>query len=160
MNYYLAVLFWFHLLGIAIWVGASLLVPLVVLPTVQGLDPPVRPKFMEAFSRRSLPWISASIVVVVVTGILQTGRIFGFAYLLGINVLVIKIVVAALMIANGVYLGFGLSPKAAALTPAPGAPPSPEFLKTMRRLGMHSWIQAGMGVIVLLLVGLLTAPNI
>jgi hypothetical protein len=43
------------------------------------------------------------------------------------------------------------------LAPAPGAPPSPEFLKAQRLLGMHGWIQAGMAVIVLLLVGILTS---
>jgi uncharacterized membrane protein len=153
----LAIYFWIHLLGVAIWVGGALLMPLVILPAVQALEPPARPQFMAAFSQRFTPWVFASIAAVVVTGILQTGRMYGFAYLLGVNVLVIKIIVAVLMIANGFYVGVILARKAVALAPAPGSAPTPEFLKTQRSLGRHAWVQAGLGVIVLFLVGLLTA---
>ena len=64
------------------------------------------------------------------------------------------------MIANGLYLGNVLPRRAAALAPAPGTPPSPEFLKVMRLQVMHGWIQAGLSVIILLLVGILTAPAV
>ncbi len=158
-HYYIATLFWLHLIGICIWVGASLLMPLVILPTVQQLDPPARPKFMEALSKRMTPLIFASIGVVIVTGILQTGAIFQtFQVFMGINVLSVKTFVALLMVANGTYLSVVLPRRAASLAPAPGAPPSPQFLRTMRLLGMHSWIQAGLSVIILFIVGLLTAP--
>ena len=156
MNCYLAILFWFHLMGISIWVGGSILLPLVIAPALEALDPAARGKFMEAWSRKFTPWVAIAILVVVVTGILLTGRMFGFAYLLGVNVLVIKIIVAVLMIANGFYAGIVLSRKVMALAPK-GTPPSPEFLKAQRLLAMHSWIQAGLSVIVLLLAGLLTA---
>jgi len=158
MNLYVAVLFWLHLMGITIWVGASLLMPLLILPTVQAIDPPARPKFMQALSARQVPLVSAAILVVVVTGILQTNEIYGLRYLLGINILVIKIVVALSMIANGLYLGLTLARRSVKLAPTPGQPPSPAFLKTQRLLVTHSWVQVGLSVIVLLLVGLLTAP--
>ncbi len=67
------------------------------------------------------------------------------------------IVVAVLMMANGAYLGMMLPRRALALAPKPGTPPSLEFLKTMQQLELHSWVQAALGVVVLLLVGLLTA---
>lgn len=153
----LAILFWFHLIGISIWVGASLLMPLAILPAALTLEPPARMKFIGALSQRLTRLIALAIVVVVITGILQTDRTYGLAYLLGINVLAIKVVVAVLMIANGFYLGTALPRRAAALAPAPGTPPSPEFLKVVRLQGMHGWIQAGMSVIILLLVGVLTA---
>jgi len=95
--------------------------------------------------------------MVIVTGILQTGQLYGFAYLMGVNVLVIKIVVAVVMVANGFYVGVVLSRKSAALVPASGQPPSPKFLRTQRMLMMHGWIQAGLSVMILLLVGLLTS---
>jgi uncharacterized membrane protein len=157
MNYYLAILFWFHLMGISIWVGASFLMPLLIMPTVQTLEAGARLQFVGALSKRLGPITMAAIAVVVVTGILQTGKLFGFAYLLGLNVLVIKIVVAILMMANGTYMGMVLPRRALALAPKPATPPSPEFLKTMQQLGLHSWVQAALGVVVLLLVGLLTA---
>lgn len=157
MNLYIAILFWFHLMGIVLWVGGSLLMPLAILPSVQALEPAARPKFLAAFGKRFGQISGIAVPVVIVTGILQTGQIYGFAYLNGINVLVIKIIVAVLMIANGIYLGVVLAQRAVALAPAPGTPPSPEFLKTQRLLGMHAWVQAGLSVLVLLLVGLLTA---
>ncbi len=154
----LAILFWLHLMGISIWVGASFLMPLVIIPSVQaGIDPPARLKFMLALADRLLRWILLSIAVVVITGILQTDRVYGLAYLLGVNVLAIKVVVAVLMILNGVYLGRVLPRRLAKLAPAPGAPPSPEFVRVQRLQVMHAWIQAGLGVVVLLLVGILTA---
>ncbi|HEY4691374.1 MAG TPA: hypothetical protein VIK33_18850 [Anaerolineae bacterium] len=155
----LAILFWFHLMGIAIWVGGSFLMPLIIVPTAQSaLEPLARMKFMTALSQRLTSWMLVAILVVVVTGILQTNQIFGLAYLLGVNVLSVKIVVAVVMIANGFYLGNILPKRAAALAPAPGAPPSPQFLRAIRLQAMHGWIQAGLGVVVLLLVGILTAP--
>ena len=154
----LAILFWLHLMGISMWVGASFLMPLVIVPSVQaGIDPPARLKFMLALADRLLRWILLSIAVVVITGSLQTDRIYGLAYLLGVNVLAIKVVVAVLMILNGVYLGRVLPRRLAKLAPTPGAPPSPEFLRVQRTQIRHAWIQAGLGVVVLLLVGILTA---
>jgi uncharacterized membrane protein len=158
MYYYLAVLFWLHLIGISLWVGGSLLTPLVILPAIQGLEPPARLQFMAGFSRRMTPLYGLAIVIVIVTGILQAGTIFHtYNIFLGLNILTVKVFVALLMVANGLYTGIGLSRKALALAPAPGSPPSPDFVRTMRLLGMHSWIQAGLSVIILLLVGLLTA---
>ena len=153
----IAILFWFHLMGIAIWVGASLLLPLAILPSAQALEPPARMKFMGALSGRLLRLVVLSILVVVITGALQA---YGLKYVLGVNVITIKIVVAVLMIANGLYLGYALPRRAAALAPAPGTPPSPELQRVVRLQVMHAWIQAGLSVIILLLVGILTAPAV
>jgi len=154
----LAILFWLHLMGISIWVGASFLIPLVIAPSVQaGIDPPARLKFTLVLADRLLRWILLAIAVVVITGILQTNQIYGLAYLFGVNVLAIKVVVALLMIANGFFLGRVLPRRLAARAPAPGSPPSPEFLRAQRTQIRHGWIQAGLGVVVLLLVGILTA---
>jgi uncharacterized membrane protein len=154
----LAILFWIHLIGVSIWVGASFLMPLVIIPAIQSVDPPARMKAMAAISQKLTPFVSLSIVLVFVSGIWQTIiRYGGFGVFMSVNPLTIKVWVAVLMMANGFYLGIVLTRKVGALAPAPGAPPSPEFLKAQRLLGMHSWIQAGMAVIVLLLVGILTS---
>jgi len=154
----IAILFWFHEMGIAVWVGGSFLIPLVLLPSVQSaIDPSARLKFLLDLSGRLARWVILSIVVVVITGILQTDRIYGLTYLFGVNVLALKVIVAILMIANGLFIGLVLPRRMAALAPAPGTPPSPEFVKTQRTQVRHGWIQAGLGVIVLLLVGILTA---
>ncbi len=158
MNIYLAILFWLHLLGMTIWLGASLLMPLAILPAVQELDPPSRGKFVAALQKRQVPLIYAAIAIVIVTGILQTSEVYKtYAILAGVNVLSVKTWVALLMIANGLYIGLVLSVRSTKLAPAPGTPPSPEFLKTQRSLGTHLWVQAGLSVIILFIVGLLTA---
>nr|MBI2905952.1 hypothetical protein [Chloroflexota bacterium] len=151
MNVLLAFSFWGHILGISVWVGASLLVPLVINPVSMALEPPSRMKFMAEFSRRAVPWIMGSIVLVFATGTLQ---FFVRHYSLGFNIITAKIIMALLMAANGYYLGVVLAARAGKLAPAP---PSPEFLKVQRMLVMHGWVQAGMAVITVLLAGFLRA---
>jgi uncharacterized membrane protein len=151
----LAFWFWLHLIGVTLWVGASMLLPLVIMPAVQLLEPAARSVFTENMGKRMLPIVSVSILVVLISGIEQTRIVYGFQYLLSINTLTIKIFVFLLMAANGFYLGM-LTRRIPALAPK-GAPPSPEFLKAQRSLIRHSWIQAGMSVIMLLIVGILTA---
>ncbi len=153
MNVLLAFSFWGHILGISLWVGSSLLVPLVINPVSMALEPPSRMKFMAEFSRRALPWIMGSIVLVFATGTLQ---FLLRHYSLGFNIITAKIVMALLMAANGYYLGVVLAARVGKLAPAPGAPPSPEFLKVQRMLVMHGWVQGGMAVVTVLLVGFLT----
>lgn len=153
----LSILFWVHLLGVAIWVGGSLLMPLVIMPAVQILDAQARQKFMMGLSARLTPWMTVSILAVVISGIAQTGIIYGFAYLKSINVLTIKLAVTLLMIGNGFYVGAVLTKKVGQLSPQPDSPPTPQFLRALRMLAMHSWIQAGLAVLVLFLVALLTS---
>lgn len=154
----LSILFWIHLIGVTVWVGASFLMPLVIIPAIQSVDPPVRMKAMAAISQKLTPFVTLSIVLVFASGLWQTAILYGgFGVFMSPHPLTIKVWVAVLMMANGFYLGIVLTRKVGALAPAPGTPPSPEFLKAQRLLGMHSWIQAGMAVVVLLLVGILTS---
>ncbi len=148
----LAVSFWIHFIGVTVWVGASFLMPLVILPAVNSLEPPSRMKPMAAISAKMMPWVTASIILVFLSGIVQTVMIFGSR---PSTTLIIKIVVAVLMLANGFYLGVVLTKRVGTLAPAPGTPPAPEFLKAQRLLIMHGWIQAGLALVILLIVGLL-----
>lgn len=151
-------LFWIHLIGMSIWVGASFLMPLVIGPALQGIDGPARMKAMAAISQRLSPIVFGAILLVFLSGIEQTRRIYGFEYLFAsLNALNIKIIVAVLMFANGTYMGVVLPKRGAALAPEPGQPPSPKFLRVMRLTVMHGWIQFGLAIIVLLLVGFLTS---
>lgn len=158
----LAIAYWIHLVGIVIWVGVSLLMPIVITPTLGALEPPQRAKFMAAWSPKAAPIINGAILLVLGSGIAQIPLKFGTWNVFNFNNLpsiffMIKLFGAALMMGNGVYLGVVLAGKLGKLAPAPGTPPTPEFLKTQRMLEMHSKIQAGLAIFVLLLVGLLTA---
>ncbi|MBM4423633.1 MAG: hypothetical protein FJ030_09610 [Chloroflexi bacterium] len=153
----LAILFWIHLIGMSVWVGASLLMPLVVGPALQGVEAPARMQSMAAISKRLTPIVFVSIVLVFASGIWQTViRYGGFGIFMTPHPLTIKVWIAVLMFANGTYLGIFLPRRIAAAAPAPGTPPSPQFLKLQRSLAGHSWAQFVMAVVVLLLVGILT----
>ena len=151
-------LFWFHLIGVSIWVGASLIMPLIIAPALQGLEGPARMKAMGAISQRMMPIITVAIILVFASGIWQTAiKYGGFSVFMAVNVLTIKVFVAILMAVNGFYMGVALPRRAAALAPAPGAPPTPEFMRVMRLTVMHGWVQFGLAVVILLVVGFLTA---
>jgi uncharacterized membrane protein len=156
-NTLLALSSWVHLIGVTIWVGASLLLPTLIMPALGTLEPPARSKFMAAWSSRATPVINIAIVLVVLSGLAQIWLRYGTWNVLGFNVLTAKLFMVVLMMANGIYLGVILSKKISQLAPAPATPPSPEFLKAQKSMDRHAWIQAGMAVITLLLVGFLTA---
>ena len=156
-NTLLALSFWIHLIGVTIWVGASILMPLVILPVLQALEPPARMKFMSAWTPKAAPIINIAIVLVILSGIVQIPLKFGTWNVFGLNVLTAKLFVVLLMMANGIYVGVVLAKRIGAQAPAPGTPPSPQFLKTQKMLNMHSWVQFGLAIVVLLLVGFLTA---
>lgn len=151
-SYILAISFWIHFIGVTVWVGASLLLPAVILPAINSLEPAARLKPMVAISAKLNPAVTASAVLVFLSGILQTYLIFGSNLS---RTLIVKIVVAVVMLANGIYLGAVLTRRVGALAPAPGSPPTPEFLKAQRQLVRHAWIQFGLAILILLIVGLL-----
>lgn len=156
-NTLLALSFWIHLIGVVIWVGVSILMPVLIMPILQTLEPPARIKFMSAWTPKAAPIINAAIVLVVLSGIAQIPLKFGTWNVFGLNVFTAKLFVVLLMMANGVYVGVVLAKKVGELAPAPGTPPSPEFMKAQKSLTRHSWVQFGLAIIVLLLVGFLTA---
>ena len=157
MNTLLALSFWIHLIGVAIWVGVSILMPVLIMPILQTLEPAARMKFMSAWTPKAAPIINVAIVLVVLSGIALIGLKYGTYNVLGLNVLTAKLFVTILMMANGIYVGVVLAKRIGTLAPAPGTPPSPQFLKTQKMLNMHSWVQFGLAILALLLVGFLTA---
>ncbi len=148
----LALSFWLHFVGAVIWVGGSLLMPLAVQPGLATLEPPARFKPTMAITQKMVPLYIGSILLVFASGIYQTIIVFGGKPNVTLSV---KIFIALLMLANGIYLAI-LGRKMGTLAPA-GGPPSPEFMKTQRSLVRHGWIQFGMGILILLVVGFLRA---
>lgn len=148
----LAISFWFHFIGITIWVGGSLIMPLAIQPAIGSLEPPARMKPSVAIAMKMLPLYIVAIILVFVTGTIQTVLLYKAGPSMTLN---IKMLVALLMAANGIYIGLVLGRKVTSLAPAPGTPPSPDFLKAQRMLVMHGWIQFGMAILILLLVGFL-----
>src|SRR5262249_26585285 len=110
----LALSFWIHFVGAVIWVGGSLLTPLAVQPGLAVLEPPARFKSTMAITQKMVPLYIGSIVVVFLSGIYQTVVVFGGK---PNTTLSVKILIAVLMLANGLYLAF-LGRKMGTLAPA------------------------------------------
>ncbi len=79
MYYYIAVLFWLHLIGITLWVGGHLLRVLVIWPALRVLEPEAAQRVKDAFLARLTPFIAVAFPTIIVTGILQIQARFGFA---------------------------------------------------------------------------------
>jgi len=157
MHYlYVAILFWLHLLGITLWVGGHLLRTLVVWPALRVLEPSAAQRVKDAFLARLTPITAIAIPVIVLTGVLQIQARFGFAYLLGINPLTLKLLVFVLMVATS---GYEIRTRDL-MVPLRSASDAASLarLKTLqRRETIAAWIQVGLIVLIFLLVGLLTS---
>jgi uncharacterized membrane protein len=156
MYYYVAVLFWLHLLAITLWVGGQLLKTLVIWPVLRTFEPATAQRGKDALAARITPFVLVAMPTILVTGILQIQARFGFAYLLGVNPLTLKRLVFVLMViesADEIRLPDKMVPLRAA-----GDAASLARLKTLeRREPIASWIQVGLIVLIFLLVGLLTS---
>ncbi len=168
-----AVVLWLHLIGVTFWVGGIFVNLLVLMHSLQAISPPERGRLMGAFLKRLVPLAWGAIALVVVTGFIATNIVIGFPTLFSFstrygNILLVKIILTAVMILNGAYLGFVLGPRIASFAPPPGAPPPPgpgeggrppgsppELLRLQKRMNTLSWVQVGLAVAVLLVVGLL-----
>ena len=60
-----------HMIGMALWVGQALLLPIVIIPAVKVLEDAGQLKFMETFTRKYIPWFIGAAVVMILTGVMQ-----------------------------------------------------------------------------------------
>jgi uncharacterized membrane protein len=66
----------FHILAAVIWVGGMFFALLVLRPSTGPLDPPVRLALWRRVFARFFPWVTAAVVVLLVSGIAMI--IWGF----------------------------------------------------------------------------------
>jgi len=140
----LGVIFTFHMIGLVIWLGAAFLLPIAVIPAVKSLAAAEQNKFIDKFTRRFIPWFVVGGLAVGISGWLQTTMMVDD---LNVPVTIAKHVAILPLIAVSAYIWFYLTRKLS----KPGADQ-----KLWTQLVAWSWIQAGLGVIVLILTGWLT----
>lgn len=168
-----AILVFLHVMGVTFWVGGIFVYALALMPSLKAIAPAERGKLMNAYIKRFaiLTWVA--IAFVVITGIILIGGSIGFSALFSFsnryaNVLLAKIILALLLLINGVYIGMVLGPKIASFAPPPGAPgpagpdaggpphgPPPALLKLQKRMNAQLWASVGLAVATLLANGLL-----
>jgi uncharacterized membrane protein len=139
----LGVVFTFHMIGLVLWLGAAFVLPIALIPAVHSLDAAGRAKFMEVFTKRFLPWFVVGGIIVGLTGWAQVNMMDN----LNVPVTVAKHIAILPLIAVSAYIWFFLARRLSKLA-------ADQTLWT--QLLVWSWIQAGLGVIVLFLTGWLT----
>lgn len=137
--------FIFHLIGIVIWLGSALLLPLVIIPAIGKLEINARVIFLKAFKTRFLPLLIAAGILTGLTGWYQTAVM---EKNLNLPAIYTKHITILLLIIVSSYIWFYLTGK---------------LIRTLNenkniwsRFVVFSWIQAGLGVIVLICTGWLT----
>lgn len=156
MRYYVAVLFWLHLIGITLYIGSHLLRVLLVWPALRVLEPRAAQRAKDAFLARLTPVTLVAVPTILVTGILQTQALFGFAYLLRVNPLTLKLLISFFIL---IVSGYEIHTRdqMVPLRSASDAASLARLKALQQRETIASWIQVGLIVLVFLLVGLLTS---
>lgn len=142
-----------HLLATAVWIGGMFFIKLVLMPGLAAIEPAQRGRMMGVIAKRFTMVVWSCVAVLLVTGLLKTPS----AYLLDAGtrygtLLLLKHAAFAVMILAGLLITFVAAPKLRAAAPAPGAPPSPEYVAAQKRLDALSALNTVLGVGVLLLV--------
>ena len=141
----LGVYFTIHMIGLVLWLGAAFLLPIAIIPAARGLEVANQAKFIELFTKRYIPWFVIGGVAVGLTGLAQTLNMIAD---LNIPITIAKHFAILPLIAVSVFIWFYLAREF--------SKPITDINKLWRRLMIYSWIQAGLGVIVLILTGWLT----
>jgi hypothetical protein len=132
------------MIGLVLWLGAAFLLPIAVLPAARSLPAPQQNAFMEKLTRLYVPWFVLGGIAVGLSGWIQTEMMLDE---LNIPVMVAKHLVILPLIAVSAYIWFYLARNLS----KPAAEP-----RLWNQLMIWGWIQAALGVIVLILTGWLT----
>lgn len=137
-----------HMIGLVIWLGAAMILPIALIPALKSLEPAAQAKFMEVFTKRYIPWFIVGGLVVGITGYLQTVAPDLVEEMTGNSILILKHVVIIPLIATSVFLWFILAKKL--------GKPETEKTNLMKRFVVFSWVQLTLSVAVLVITGILT----
>jgi len=140
------------MIAVVSWMGGIVYVNIILLPSMQVLEPPQQGKLMSAIAKRFSVLAWSSIIVLVVTGghtIFTMGILFDFttSYGMWLNS---KILLALVMILVGLYITLFALPKIESLAPKPDEKPSSEFIKIQKRIPFLSRVMLVLGIMVLL----------
>ena len=140
--------FSFHMIGLVIWLGAAMVLPIAIIPALKSLEEAGQVKFMEVFTKRYIPWFIIAALVVGVTGFLQTIHPELAEEMTDNGILILKHVVILPLIATSLYVWFILARKL--------GKPNKNRAHLMQQFVVFSWAQVILSVAVLIITGILT----
>jgi copper resistance protein D len=143
----------FHQLATVIWIGGAIYINLVLIPSAKKLGPPAQGQIMGLAGVRFTIIAWASIVVVLITGLLRPGA----NYLLDTSgpdgaLLMVKSLLFLGMVVIGILMTFVLTPKMKKLAPAPGEKPPEGLLKVGKQLETLGMVNMVLGILILYVV--------
>ena len=137
-----------HLIGLVIWLGAAMVLPIALIPALKSLEDAGRLKFMRVFTQRFIPWLIMAALLVFVTGFLQLIYPDLAEEMTGNGILILKHSIILPLIATSLYVWFYLARKL--------GEPNQNRARLMQQLTTFGWVQAILSVAVLIITGILT----
>ena len=137
-----------HLIGLVIWLGAAMVLPIALIPALKSMEDAGRLKFMRVFTQRFIPWLSMAALLVFVTGFLQLIYPDLAEEMNGNGILILKHSIILPLIATSLYVWFHLARKL--------GEPNQNRARLMQQLTTFGWVQAILSVAVLIITGILT----
>lgn len=137
-----------HMIGLVIWLGAAMVLPIALIPALKSLEAAGQVKFMEVFTKRYIPWFIIAALVVGASGFLQMISPDMWEEMNGNGILILKHVVILPLIATSLYVWFFLARKL--------GKPDTDKTRLMQQFVVFSWVQVTLSVAVLIITGILT----
>lgn len=136
-----------HLLATAIWLGGAIFIKAILEPSTRTIDPREAGKLQSAIAKRFTITAWTSIILLIITGFMKTppGMLLDLSSDVG-TILTIKHLLIIVVILIGIIIGFVAVPRLQRAAPAPGSPPSEEFLKANKQLLRLSMISTITGI--------------
>jgi uncharacterized membrane protein len=144
----LQIYFSFHMIGLVIWLGAAMVLPIALIPALDSLNDTEQGKFLEIFTKRYIPWLIIAFIVVFITGVLQLVHPDLVEEMTGNSTLILKHIVILPLVATSLYVWFILARKL--------GKPNKDRSRLMKQFVFFSWMQVILSVAVLIITGVLT----
>jgi uncharacterized membrane protein len=140
--------FSFHMIGLVIWLGAAMVLPIALIPALKSLNDAEQVKFLGIFTKHFIPWLIIAFILVFVTGVLQLVHPDLVEEMTGNSTLILKHAVILPLIVTSLYIWFILARKL--------GKPNKDRSRLMQQLVSFSWVQAVLSITVLIITGILT----
>ncbi len=144
-----------HLLFAVIWIGGMIFMNLVLMPSLNSIDPNERGKLFAQIAKRFTIVAWGSTLFLLITGFFKTpsGMLFNFSTDYGMMI-TIKHILFLVMIVFGSMITFVEAPKIRKYAPKPGEKPSQEVVQAHGKIKLLSACNMVLGIIILILVSI------
>jgi uncharacterized membrane protein len=144
----LQIYFSFHMIGLVIWLGAAMILPIALIPALKSLNEVDQAKFLETFTKHFNHWFVIAVIVVTATGVLQLVHPDLVEEMTNNGMLILKHTVMLPLIISSIYVWFILARKLGKA--------NKDRSRLMKQFVIFGWVQAILSIAVLIITGILT----